>query len=575
LERVSINERLLCSCSRLPHFSQKFLHPSNVQTKDLTSTPPRLPFTLELYGTGTFTVKLIASIRTASSSWRSTDASTANVSAGTWHRADLVFNRDTLAVFLDGAIVGLHAFEPSVLLDMSLSRKTINLGGKHLGNRFHGKFAAFRVETTVPEDLRALLDEQRNTPQWCVTKKLEELRSAGGTDLGWPTGPIGFVSHTNSWVQTFCNGAILHNPATGTYEVHGVIRQLYDSLPLNTKIDLGQLLSDELPTVQPTGKESVFQGGAIYWSPITGPHEITGPVYKAYVASGGCKTWGFPVNEPVPVTSGYTQHMQNGTWYYQYGADEAHVVQGAILRAFVATGGLSRWGFPVTDEETTEVEGMKREIRCSKFENAEWYWSEATGAHEVHGDILKVWTQLGGPDMHFIQELGLPVTDVVHIPGVDKGEMCGFEQGVICAYGTQDSVVVVYPLRIVLGTLSTANSPKPGENELYCDVIVNRGESTVFCKRYPEDATAFSPGTTVEIDEELPVLVKPDAMSSMTLTVDVWDYNKDGEHHHLGKWTKVLDATNAWGLRENGGELSSGEIVLTKNITVTVKPLVG
>jgi uncharacterized protein with LGFP repeats len=62
---------------------------------------------------------------------------------------------------------------------------------------------------------------------------------------------------------------------------------------------------------------------------------------------------------------------------------------------------------------------------CRDFEHASIYWSPATGAHEVHGDIRVKWARLGGTRF-----LGLPLTDETGCPdGV--GRFNHFERGSI------------------------------------------------------------------------------------------------------------------------------------------------
>jgi uncharacterized protein with LGFP repeats len=63
--------------------------------------------------------------------------------------------------------------------------------------------------------------------------------------------------------------------------------------------------------------------------------------------------------------------------------------------------------------------------RCRDFENGSIYWSEATGAHEVHGAIRLKWAQIDGDGL-----LGLPVTDELGTPD-GRGRYNHFERGSI------------------------------------------------------------------------------------------------------------------------------------------------
>jgi uncharacterized protein with LGFP repeats len=66
-----------------------------------------------------------------------------------------------------------------------------------------------------------------------------------------------------------------------------------------------------------------------------------------------------------------------------------------------------------------------RRGRCRDFEGGSIYWSQATGAHEVHGEIRVKWAQRGGE-----RSLGLPLTDELGTPD-GRGRFNHFEGGSI------------------------------------------------------------------------------------------------------------------------------------------------
>jgi hypothetical protein len=57
----------------------------------------------------------------------------------------------------------------------------------------------------------------------------------------------------------------------------------------------------------------------------------------------------------------------------------------------------------------------------------------------------------------------------------------------------------------------------------------------------------------------------------VTYSVDVWEADP-GDDDHLGKYTKVLNAANAWGLREGNGVFNSGSFSKINSITSSIKP---
>jgi uncharacterized protein with LGFP repeats len=63
--------------------------------------------------------------------------------------------------------------------------------------------------------------------------------------------------------------------------------------------------------------------------------------------------------------------------------------------------------------------------RARDFQGGSIYWSETTGAHEVHGEIRVKWAQLGGE-----RKLGFPLTDELPTPD-GRGRFNHFEHGSI------------------------------------------------------------------------------------------------------------------------------------------------
>ncbi len=145
-----------------------------------------------------------------------------------------------------------------------------------------------------------------------------------------------------------------------------------------------------------------FQRGDIYWSAATGTRVVFGAVRDKYNALGGAAGFlGLPTGDLTFVWAGIMTRFQGGDIYWS-GATGAHVVYGDILTKFNALGGVGFCGFPVSDE--VAVPGG----RASFFEDADIYWSAATGAHEVHGGFRDRYNALGGAG----SRLGLPIDEL-------------------------------------------------------------------------------------------------------------------------------------------------------------------
>lgn len=74
---------------------------------------------------------------------------------------------------------------------------------------------------------------------------------------------------------------------------------------------------------------------------------------------------------------------------------------------------------------SAEMDTASGRGRVRDFQNGSIYWSEATGAHEVHGAIRIRWSQVGGE-----KGFGLPLTDELGTPD-GRGRFNHFEQGSI------------------------------------------------------------------------------------------------------------------------------------------------
>lgn len=520
----------------------------------------KIPFKVELIGDGS-TVKLAASIRSASVDWRGARAWKWQIRPGMWHCADIVYDGDTLTIFQDHHIVSFHSFGAAGHLEVEPYAHSVLIGGRNTTS-FDGRIAKFKLSTDIPKTLYSQTTHLKSSPKWYMLTKLEMLRNF--YDLGEETSDITELPRISSWWQSYTNGALMYHSGEA-FALYGEILKRYESLSQSKKEDLGHLESDEQPLSRPAGRKSLFQGGAIYFSKTTGAFEVTGPIFHAFEAKDGTRRWGFPLDAALPSTNGVFQKFEKGTWYYKFGAPKAYPLEGEILKTFVSTGGLPRWGYPISNETPVPTNGPHgREIRLSECENGSFYWNPLTGAHAVEGDIREKWRELGGSEMHYIQELGLPTTEEMDVPNRRGARMSGFEQGVVIWYGKREDMIVVYPFKvvvraveIVLATTSKKYVGNKGHGGVYLNVILNRGDETVFFHRYPDGhGTAFSGADLLDLNLELPPIVKPEPEVATRITVDVW---QEGEPHvSLGRWVQVLDATNAWGFASNG-KLKGGE----------------
>lgn len=167
---------------------------------------------------------------------------------------------------------------------------------------------------------------------------------------------------------------------------------------------LGAPTSHEYPV--PGGVAQDFEGGDVLWSSATQAQIVMGAIRTQYRALGGARSpLGLPVSSEAgtPHRPGRFNHFQGGSVYWS-AASGAHVIYGEIR----GTWGRLGWengslGFPTTDELATP----HRFGRFNHFQGGSVYWSPASGAHQVTGAIRHAWG-LGGWESG---GMGFPLTD--------------------------------------------------------------------------------------------------------------------------------------------------------------------
>lgn len=244
--------------------------------------------------------------------------------------------------------------------------------------------------------------------------------------FGGPASALGFPATDETGrpdgagrVSSFTGGEIYWTPATGAHEVHGDIAGRYAGLNGPEGL-LGYPLSDEMTTPDSIGRYNDFAGGAVYWSPDGGAHEMHGAILAHWVELG----WeqgllGYPVTDEASTAdrSGRYNNFTGGALYWSPGSG-AHELHGDILVHWNSLGAQrSAVGYPVSDELGTP-DGAGR---FNNFTGGAVYWSPWTGAYEMHGAILGTWAELDweqGP-------LGYPISDEYGVPGGRRSDYQG------------------------------------------------------------------------------------------------------------------------------------------------------
>ncbi|HVH44273.1 MAG TPA: C39 family peptidase [Labilithrix sp.] len=192
---------------------------------------------------------------------------------------------------------------------------------------------------------------------------------------------------------------------------------------------------DQLATlIPPKGYSAWFPSGTVCDG---GSGTVIGAIEEKYEQLGGCAGFlGAPLTDEMtaPDRAGRYSVFEGGSIYWTQSTG-AHEVHGAIRDAWKEVGWeAGTLGYPITDELVTpDTIG-----RFNHFQKGSIYFSPATGAHEVYGAIRDKWKSLGWEQ----SALGYPVTGEY---GVNGGRRSDFEHGSITwRSATNETVVELY-----------------------------------------------------------------------------------------------------------------------------------
>ncbi|KAF2176795.1 hypothetical protein K469DRAFT_698238 [Zopfia rhizophila CBS 207.26] len=150
-------------CSNITKFHINIVFNLNeeFQGRQVLAESKKLPFTLELIGDAS-SVKLIGSVRSAAIGWGSTEAWNSGIRHGIWHSSDLIFDGDTLTLFLDRRVVSYYSFGTVVQLEINTLARTVLIGG-YGSTAFNGRIASFKLSREIPNNLQALANHLNTT----------------------------------------------------------------------------------------------------------------------------------------------------------------------------------------------------------------------------------------------------------------------------------------------------------------------------------------------------------------------------------------------------------------------------
>ncbi|MCU1453871.1 MAG: hypothetical protein JWN46_2017 [Acidimicrobiales bacterium] len=206
--------------------------------------------------------------------------------------------------------------------------------------------------------------------------------------LGGLVGGPGPDGRGGRWA-VFGDGAVVQSSA-GLREVHGFIWRHWRDLGSAPSF-LGEPTTDESAAADGVGRFNAFAGGAIYWSPGSGAHELHGPLWFAWAAQGAERgILGYPTGDGQAVGDGrgVTQRFQGGSLWGS-SASGYHVLLPVFEFGWAAAGGpTGPLGYPVTDPWSFKGIGI------TSFEHGAVYLTP-TGLSTLFGPIYAAYVNTG------------------------------------------------------------------------------------------------------------------------------------------------------------------------------------
>lgn len=264
------------------------------------------------------------------------------------------------------------------------------------------------------------------TPDSDAADAINRAYDASGGVTG-PMGPSdgGVYPIGAGFGQNYAGGKIFFTPDAGAHTMGGAILQKYESLGGPADSDLGFPTIDEGPgKVGPDSRNTTFSASdkpVIFWTPDTGAHVVRGAVNAAWDKLGGSAgPLGVPTEDEVYKGDLVSQKFTGGELTWNRSSKEFTTVPPELA------GQLA--GLSVPEDATSAINAARRAAggplgplgdkqgaqyaigadgAGQAFSGGKIFYSPATGANVVTGQVLKKYESVGGPQ----SDLGLPTSD--------------------------------------------------------------------------------------------------------------------------------------------------------------------
>ncbi|MBP2452941.1 LGFP repeat-containing protein [Mycolicibacterium lutetiense] len=263
--------------------------------------------------------------------------------------------------------------------------------------------------------------------QGAILDKYESLGGAADGDLGFPTideGAGRAADSRNSTLSAPDHPVIFWTPSTGARVVRGAINAAWDKLGGSAGV-LGVPADDEMFNGDVISQK--FTGGEISWNRktkafTTEPPELAGQLADLDVpsdpasaiaaarreAGGAMGPLGAKEGDQYPIgDGGFGQKYAGGTVFYSP-ATGANAITGQLLEKYESVGGPEGdLGFPTTSESEGGLGPNSRISTFAAADNPVIFWTPDYGAVIVRGAMNAAWEKLGGAK----GVLGAPMAD--------------------------------------------------------------------------------------------------------------------------------------------------------------------